>query len=32
MTEAEKIANEAEETKKNNYERILLARAVLYAN
>lgn len=32
MTEAEKVANEAEETKKNNYERILLAIAVLYAN
>ena len=32
MTEAEKVANETEETKKNNYERILLAIAVLYAN
>ena len=32
MTEAEKVANKAEETKKNNYERIILAIAVLYAN
>ena len=32
MTEAEKVAKEAEQTKKKNYERILLAIAVLYAN
>ena len=32
MTEAEKVAEEVEETKKNNYERLLLAIAVLYAN
>ena len=32
MTEEEKAVKEAEETKKNNYERLLLAIAVLYAN
>ena len=32
MTEAEKVEKEAEETKKKNYERLLLAIAVLYAN
>lgn len=32
MTEAEKVEKEAEDTKKNNYERLLLAIAVLYAN
>lgn len=32
MTEAEKVAKEAEETKKKNYERLLLAIAVLYAS
>lgn len=32
MTEAEKVEKEAEDTKKKNYERLLLAIAVLYAN
>lgn len=32
MAEAEKAVKEAEETKKKNYERLLLAIAVLYAN
>lgn len=32
MTEAEKVAEEAEDTKKKNYERLLLAIAVLYAD
>lgn len=32
MTEAEKVAKEAEDTKNKNYERIILAIAVLYAN
>ena len=32
MTEAEKVAKETEDTKNKNYERILLAIAVLYAN
>lgn len=31
MTEADKVAKEAEETKKKNYERLLLAIAVLYS-
>lgn len=31
MTEAEKVEKEAEETKKKNYERLLLAIAVLYS-
>ena len=32
MTEAEKVVKEAEETKNKNYERLLLAIAVLYAD
>lgn len=32
MTEAEKVEKEAEDTKKKNYERLLLAIAVLYSN
>lgn len=32
MTEAEKVQKEAEDTKKDNYERLLFAIAVLYAN
>ena len=32
MTGSEKVEKEAEETKKKNYERLLLAIAVLYSN
>lgn len=32
MTEAEKVEKEAKDIKKKNYERLLLAIAVLYAN